>query len=143
MTTKAPTCEDCGAILVRDVRSRSWTYKRRSITFNQPGWWCPVDATHDVVLDEADTDTTEPILLEHRALVDGGMPPREVRRIREHLGLSQREAGRIIGGGPVAFHKYEKGEVATTQAVGNFLRLLDRHPELVAELKSGRDDRAA
>lgn len=141
-TATAPTCDNCGATMVRGVRPRTWTYKRRSITVEQPGWWCPVDAAHDVVLDESDADATEPLLLAHRARVDGGMPPSEVRRIRERLGLSQREAGRVIGGGPLAFHKYEKGEVATTQAVGKFLRLLDRHPELVAELRE-QDDRAA
>ena len=77
MTTKTPTCEDCGATMVRDVRLRAWTYKGSSVTFDQPGWWCPVDASHDVLLDEADTDATERLLLENRAVVDGSHhPPR-------------------------------------------------------------------
>jgi len=142
-SNKTPTCDECGAPMIRAVRPSTWIYKRRAITYDQPGWWCPNDPAHDAVLDQADSDATTPILLEHRAVVEGGLPPREVRRIRQRLGLSQREAGRVVGGGPLAFHKYEKGEVATTQAMGNFLLLLDRHPELVAELRQNRSRRAA
>ena len=42
----------------------------------------------------------------------------------------------------MAFHKYEKGEVATTRSVAVLLRLLDRHPDLLEEI-GGREDRAA
>ena len=60
--------------------------------------------------------------------------PHEVARIRGKLGLSQRKAGRLLGGGPMAFHKYEKGEVAVTRSVSVLLRLLDTHPELLVEI---------
>jgi HTH-type transcriptional regulator/antitoxin MqsA len=139
-TTNAPRCPDCGAATARDVRAQSWTYKGKAVEYDQPAWYCVADATHDHVLDEGDTATTEPVVLAHRVVVEGGVHPAEVRRIRVRLGLSQREAGRLIGGGPIAFHKYEKGEVATSHAVGVLLRLLDRHPELLAEL---RHDKAA
>jgi HTH-type transcriptional regulator/antitoxin MqsA len=133
-TKSAPHCPDCDAVMARDVRRTSWTFKGKSIEFDQPAWWCPVDPGHDCVMDAADSDSTEATLLAHRVVVQGGMPPTEVRRIRERLGLSQREAGRAIGGGPIAFHRYEKGEVATSHAVGVLLRLLDLHPELLADL---------
>ena len=37
--------------------------------------------------------------------------PDEIRATRERLGLSQVEAGELIGGGPRAFTKYEAGTV--------------------------------
>ncbi len=52
--------------------------------------------------------------------------------------MSQREAGRVLGGGPMAFHKYEKGEIAMTRAAAVLLRLLDRHPDLLAEIVGPR-----
>lgn len=140
VTTNTPNCPDCGHTMARDVRRQSWTYKGKPVEFDQPAWYCLLDPTHDHVLDEADTSATEPLVLAHRVVVEGGMHPAEVRRIRERLGLSQREAGRVLGGGPIAFHKYEKGEVATSRAVGVLLRLLDCHPELLAEV---RKDKAA
>ena len=38
---------------------------------------------------------------------DEKLLPKEIRAIRESLGLSQVEAGKVIGGGPRAFTKYE------------------------------------
>ena len=36
--------------------------------------------------------------------------PDEIRNIRERLGLTQVEAGELIGGGPRAFTKYRVGD---------------------------------
>lgn len=43
--------------LMRDVRRQSWTYKGKAIEFEQPAWYCAVDATHDQVLDQGDKRT--------------------------------------------------------------------------------------
>lgn len=135
-----PRCPDCGEPTARATRRLAWTYKGQTIEYVQPGWFCPIDTSHDVVLDEGDSATTEGLLLAHRAEVEGLPGPSEVKRIRERLGLSQRAAGDLLGGGIRAFHKYEKGEQQVTKAVAVLLRLLDRHPELVDEI---RGDRAA
>jgi HTH-type transcriptional regulator/antitoxin MqsA len=59
----------------------------------------------------------------------------EIRRIRRKLGLSQQEAALLTGGGHNAFSRYERGESIPMPAVVNLLRLLDRHPELLRELR--------
>jgi HTH-type transcriptional regulator/antitoxin MqsA len=51
------------------------------------------------------------------------------------MGLTQRRAGALIGGGPNAFQKYEAGDVTVSKGISNFLRVLERHPEEIAELK--------
>ena len=141
-TPSAPICDDCGHALVRGIQPRTWTYKGRSVTAEQPAWYCPVDVDHEPVLDQADIVATEAVFLAMRTEVEGTLSAEEVQRIRRRLGLSQRQAGRLLGGGPMAFHKYEKGEVAITRSVAVLLRLLDRHPELLGEIP-GRQDRAA
>ncbi len=60
--------------------------------------------------------------------------PEEIRAIRVHLGLSQVEAGELLGGGPRAFTKYEAGTVKPSASVINLLRLLEADPAKVATL---------
>jgi HTH-type transcriptional regulator/antitoxin MqsA len=59
---------------------------------------------------------------------------KEIRRIRHKLGLSQVAAARLTGSGHNAFSRYERGEAAPLPAVVNLFRLLDKHPELLADL---------
>ena len=60
---------------------------------------------------------------------------KQVRRIRTRLKLTQKAAAEVFGGGVNAFSRYERGEVAPPRAVVKFLRVLDRHPELLDEVK--------
>ena len=50
--------------------------------------------------------------------------PERIRTIRLELGLSQEEAGVLLGGGPRAFQKYESGEVSPSAALTQLLQLL-------------------
>ncbi|MEK1909299.1 MAG: type II toxin-antitoxin system MqsA family antitoxin [Pseudomonas chlororaphis] len=59
----------------------------------------------------------------------------EMKRIRRKLHLSQKDAVKLLsGGGHNAFSRYERGEVAPPQPLFMLMRLLDRHPELMAEV---------
>lgn len=60
----------------------------------------------------------------------------ELARIRKKLHLSQATAAKLAGGGKNAFSRYEKGKAKPVAAVINLFRLLDRHPELLEELRS-------
>lgn len=56
------------------------------------------------------------------------LSPSDIRRIRERVGLSQAEAGELLGGGPRAFTKYENGTIKPSASVANLLRTLDANP---------------
>lgn len=58
-----------------------------------------------------------------------------LRRVRLKLGLTQRDAAELTGGGHNAFSRYENGQAAPVAAVVNLFTLLDHHPELVRELR--------
>ncbi len=60
----------------------------------------------------------------------------EIRRIRRKLGLSQARAAKLTGGGHNAFSRYERGEAVAMPAVVNLFRLLDKHPDLLKELRA-------
>ncbi len=59
----------------------------------------------------------------------------ELARIRKKLKLSQKEATAIAGGGVNAFSRYEHGKSKPVAAVVNLFRILDKHPELVEEIR--------
>jgi HTH-type transcriptional regulator / antitoxin MqsA len=125
-------CQDCGSKLVRETRPTEYTYKGHSITVEQPAWWCT--DCGEAILVGRDVSASEPAFIELKARVEGLLPPSEIRRIRTKLKLSQRKAGAVLGGGPNAFQKYEKGEVGVSQAMSNLLRLLDQDPGLLKKI---------
>ena len=61
------------------------------------------------------------------------LSPDDIRSIRRNLGLTQVQAGELIGGGPRAFAKYESGTVKPAAAVVTLLRLLEAHPEVMTK----------
>ena len=68
--------------------------------------------------------------------------PEEIKRIRESLGLSQAEAGKMLGGGPSAFAKYEKGSVRPSASLAKMLKFLRSRPEQLEALATGRENTA-
>src|SRR4051812_9399882 len=124
MTPDDPVCPVTGAPMVRDVRPMTIAYKGVSTTFDMPGWYC--DASRESIHTGEDMKVSDRELTKLKARVEGLLAPEEVRNVRKKLGLTQRDAGRIIGGGPNAFQKYESGEVLTSHAVSTLLRVLVR-----------------
>ncbi len=59
----------------------------------------------------------------------------EIRRIRKKLHLTQVEAGELVGVGKIAFSRYERGESQAPGPLVKLLRLIDRHPELLSEIR--------
>jgi HTH-type transcriptional regulator/antitoxin MqsA len=59
----------------------------------------------------------------------------EIRRIRKKLKLTQADLADAFGVGKVAFSRYERGETRPPAPVVKLLRLIERHPELLAEMQ--------
>ena len=62
------------------------------------------------------------------------LAPIEIREIRTALGLTQVEAGALLGGGPRAFNKYESGANRPAASLVNLLRLLRENPAAIVTL---------
>ena len=91
-----------------------------------PGWYA--EGVEDGIHGGDDMKVSARALHRLKAQAEGLLLPEDVRRIRRKLGLSQREAGRVIGGGPNAFQKYEAGDIMVSHAISSALRVLDFHP---------------
>ena len=75
--------------------------------------------------------------------IDLALEPDEIRAIREGLGLSQVEAGELLGGGPRAFTKYEAGAIRPRASVVRLLRLLETNPDALPSLTGKRPPSAS
>lgn len=67
-------------------------------------------------------------MLAFKKKVDGLLTGKEIRALRNRLGINQSQAAAIFGGGPVAFSKYESDDVAQSEAMDKLLRLVEEVP---------------
>jgi HTH-type transcriptional regulator/antitoxin MqsA len=122
--------------MYRGVRPLTLAYKDDSVTFDMPGWYC--DSSDESVHTGADMKVSDRMLNRLKARAEGLLAPDEIRRIRKKLGLTQEQAGELIGGGPRAFQKYETGDLLPSRAISSALALLDHHPTALDVLKGRR-----
>lgn len=127
------TSPETGELLTRGVRPFAVTYKGLSVTVDLPGYY-PV-AGNDGVLVGDDMRAADEALRKLKEQAEGLPSPETIRRIRAKLRLSQREAGALFKVGENAFDKYERGLIEPSGPTIQLFKMLDRHPELVDELR--------
>lgn len=85
----------------------------------------------------AESKLNRRVLMAWRKQVDGLLTGEEITALRKQYKLTQGQAAKLFGGGPVAFSKYENDDVAQSEAMDTLLRLVRRSPQafwaLVAE----------
>lgn len=131
---KGPVCG--GANLLRDTREMPYTYKGESTTIPAvTGDYCP--ACGKAVLDMRESVRTSALMLEFNKQVNASIvDPAFIASVRKKLKLDQREAAEIFGGGVNAFSRYENGKTKPPLALVKLLKVLNRHPELLDEIKA-------
>lgn len=134
MVKKSEQCVSCGGGPVkRETREVTFEYKGEVLTYEQPGGWC--QDCGECYLENSDDTATDLLLYDFQAKINGHLTTGDIRRIRKKLELTQKEAGEVIGGGHNAFSRYEKGIARPARGTENFLRILDKHPHLIDELR--------
>ncbi len=130
---KCPTCAEIE--LVHDTRDISYTYKGEStIIPTVTGDFCP--ACGEVVLDAAESTRTSVAMLDFNKQINASIvDPGFIASVRKKLALDQREAAELFGGGVNAFSRYENGKTKPPLALVKLLRVLDRHPDLLNEIR--------
>jgi HTH-type transcriptional regulator/antitoxin MqsA len=59
----------------------------------------------------------------------------DIRRIRKGLKITQTELAQAFGVGKVAFSRYERGKTRPPAPLVKLLKLVERHPDLLAEMR--------
>ena len=130
-------CPVCGAAeFVHDTRDVPFTYKgETTVIAAVTGYFCPACA--ESVLDAAESNR---VMREMRAFskqVNAAIvDPAFITDVRKKLDLDQREAAEIFGGGVNAFSRYENGKTKPPLALVKLFKLLDRHPDLLNEVRA-------
>ena len=130
-------CPICGAAeLIHDIRDLPYTYKGENTTI----WGVTADFCPACGESVTDMTETERVMREmqafnkqvNAAIVDPGF----IVSVRKKLDLGQKEAAEIFGGGINAFSRYESGKTKPPLALVKLLKVLDRHPDLLNEVRS-------
>lgn len=129
-------CPACGAAeLIRDSRDMPYTYKGETTVIpSVAGEFCPTCG--EAVLDMGESIRTSELMMQFNKQVNAAIvDPQFIASVRKKLRLDQREAAEIFGGGVNAFSRYENGKTRPPLALVKLLRLLDRHPDLLDEVR--------
>lgn len=131
---QCPFCGEAG--LVHKTHSLPHTYKGETTLIPKvKGDFCP--ACGEVVLDAAESARVSALMGDFNRQVNAStVDPDFILRVRKQLALDQRQAGEIFGGGVNAFSRYENGKTQPPLALIKLLKVLERHPDLLAEIKA-------
>ena len=130
-------CPVCGAAeLVHDTRDLPYTYKGETTTIAAvTADFCPACA--ESITDMVETERVMRKMQAFNKQVNAAIvDPVFITSVRKKLKLDQREAAEIFGGGVNAFSRYENGKTKPPLALVKLFKLLDRHPDLLNEVRS-------
>lgn len=122
---KCPHCKT--GFLSHGIKQQAHIYKEQRFSIDQPGEWCNV--CQEGVLSGTHIKATSKTIRDVHAKIDNLLTSEEVKQIRNQLGLTQKEAASICGGGPNAFSRYESGKATISRSTTNLLLLLSKYPE--------------
>ena len=130
-------CPVCGAAeLIHDTRDLPYTYKgETTVIAAVTGDFCPACA--ESILEAAESHRVMREMSAFSKQVNAAIvDPAFITNVRKKLDLDQREAAEIFGGGINAFSRYENGKTKPPLALVKLFKLLDRHPELLNEVRT-------
>lgn len=129
-------CPACGvAAMAADTRDLPYSYKgEKTVIVAVKGDFCP--ECGECVVDPAYAQTVSEAMLAFNKQVNATLvDPAFIMSVRKKLRLDQREAGEVFGGGANAFSRYENGKTRPPVALVKLLKVLDRHPEQLMEIR--------
>lgn len=122
MTTLNEACPICGeGCLIACIGSSQLEYKGEAAEVEAQYSVC--DSCGCEQATESQLRTNKRASIAFKKKVDGLLTGAEVRVFREYFGITQADAAKIFGGGPVAFSKYESDDLAQAKARDNLLRV--------------------
>ncbi|WP_084416589.1 type II toxin-antitoxin system MqsA family antitoxin [Massilia alkalitolerans] len=125
-----PVCEE--GHLTLEVKKLQQEFGTSIVEVMHRSHWCDACGL--------DIATTEDLKLNARAMraaerfAQGKLTGAEIAAIRKQLRITQEAAGKLFGGGPVAFCKYENDETPPSDAMENLLWASRELPGVAAKL---------
>jgi len=126
-------CPICGEGHVTDqVDQFESEYKGQKATLPLHFQLC--DTCHSDFAGTKESKLNKRAIMAFRKSVDGLLTGTEIVALRKQYGLTQDQAAKLFGGGPVAFSKYENDDVSQSESMDCLLRLVRRSEPAFWEL---------
>lgn len=126
-TTQPATCPLCGEGRLHEKEEHNAiTYE--GVTESIPMYFSVCDACGSDQAGDEESRRNKRTILAFRKRVDGFLTGAEIRAMRQRRGITQQQAAKIFGGGPVAFSKYENDDLVPSDAMNKLLRVADAVP---------------
>jgi HTH-type transcriptional regulator / antitoxin MqsA len=127
-------CGSCGTVgMVRSVRDVTREFRGQGIAIHQvDGWHCPACGE----VEFASRAEASRFFAEAHAAQQAVIRSQaeRIKAWRRRLGLTQKQAAEIFGGGVNAFSEYERGKTQPSKSTLLLLKILNKHPELLKDL---------
>ncbi len=118
-------CPICGeGHVTASMQMVEYEYKGRKADL--PSHYKQCDTCTSDFAGMAESKLNKRVVMAFRKQVDGLLTGDEITAIRQQYQLTQAQAAKLFGGGPVAFSKYENDDVAQSEAMDTLLRLVRR-----------------
>ncbi|MGI9280181.1 MAG: type II toxin-antitoxin system MqsA family antitoxin [Endozoicomonas sp.] len=128
MSTNMKTCPICEEGQIHETsREREIEYKGEKTMM--PLYYSVCDACGSEQGDAEQSRKNKQVMLSFKKQIDGFLSGEEVREQRKRWDITQAQAARIFGGGPVAFSKYEADDVIQSEPMDKLLRVAQAVPE--------------
>ncbi len=119
--------------MVTKIQDETLTYGEQSLTLHSmKGEFCSLcgEGIWDEVSYHRFTEAQAAIIRAVKGDVGA-----DIRRIRKKLKLTQTELSKVVGIGKIAFSRYERGETKPPTPLVKLLKLVERYPDLLAEIR--------
>lgn len=128
MTQHLCLCPLCGEGSVHEARfDEPFEYKGKVVNISLHCKECDVCGSE--FADAAISKKNQRVINAAKKQVENLLDSASVAMLRRKWNVTQVDAGRIFGGGPVAFSKYESDDVVQSEAMDKLLRVADAVPE--------------
>ncbi|PWC16160.1 antitoxin [Brenneria roseae subsp. roseae] len=130
-------CPNCGgAELVQGAKDVPYSFRgKKTVLPAIDGLHCTV--CHEVIMNKTESAAYLAKIADFKnSVIAETVEPAYIVKVRKKLDLTQREASAIFGGGVNAFSRYEKGKAQPHPSTIKLLKVLDRHPELLSEIRN-------
>ena len=129
-------CVACGEKnLIEDTRDMKQTYRGETFVIPQVHMEFCQHCGEGYFLENQTPQRVSEEFAQHRRRIDVEQSEK-IHNVRRRLKLKQSDAAELFGGGAMAFSRYETGKVTPPLALVQLFKLLDKHPELLEELRS-------
>lgn len=127
-------CPLCNSPLTPKTETLTFSYKDQTCYHTASGDYCK--NCDEMFFEPAELDKSTQCFQEFKQQVNKKtFDPDFIKTTRKKLGLSQKEAGILFGGGVNVFSRYEHGKATPQKSLILLLKLLDKNPALYQQLK--------